>query len=288
MTTMTVEQAIERADLYRDEEDADSVMGRVLADALREAQARCVRLSETNHAMFAAVLPGKAMRDDKVGQVKWAVSEFERRIAEAQAAVVQMREDAAKIADGVLDGPLPAGAFAIAVRISKAIRSLPAPAARTYDDGVRAALNAVRGVSVEGFLGSPDGVAALMQDRCEKAVAERMPYSPAPAVAPVAAQDHGTVTGSGHPRAKPTPDAPAFDPDDAHRFPFGPAPVAAPKPGPTKIVNEVGRAPFDAEAALVAMEQSIARRQHGPTPATRYEVYTAIQDALAAGRGGGR
>jgi len=46
--------------------------------------------------------------------------------------------------------------------------------------------------------------------------------------------------------------------------------------------------PFDAEAALVAMEQSIARRQHGPTPATRYEVYTAIQDALAAGRGGGR
>lgn len=115
-------------------------------------------------------------------------------LREAQAAVVQMREDAAKIADGVLDGPLPAGAFAIAVRISKAIRSLPAPAARTYDDGVRAALNAVRGVSVEGFLGSPDGVAALMQDRCEKAVAERMPYSPAPAVAPVAVAKPGPTT----------------------------------------------------------------------------------------------
>ena len=249
MTTMTVEQAIERADLYREEEDADSVMGRVLADALREAQARCVRLSETNHAMFAAVLPGKAMRDDKVGQVKWAVSEFERRIAEAQAAVVQMREDAAKIADGVLDGPLPAGAFAIAVRISKAIRSLPAPAARTYDDGVReCARIALR-------FGNDHPGASEAQRAYDFIGREiRALLSPAPAVAPVAAPNPRVIVA-------PPID---FSEEDA------PKPVA-----------------FDAEAALVAMRDHLFVKNAAvfPTPEADHVLFYALEAGLAAGRG---
>ena len=262
MTTMTVEQAIERADLYREEEDADSVMGRVLADALREAQARCVRLSETNHAMFAAVLPGKAMRDDKVGQVKWAVSEFERRIAEAQAAVVQMREDAAKIADGVLDGPLPAGAFAIAVRISKAIRSLPAPAARTYDDGVRDAAKAVRSVETRIVHQRQEpitesDVLQIARDRSEACAAavERL-LSPAPAVAPVAAPNPRVIVA-------PPID---FSEEDA------PKPVA-----------------FDAEAALVAAREAARTGlDRNPTVEARQIAHLLrrmLSDALAAGRG---
>jgi len=208
-------------------------------------------------------------------------------LREAQAAVVQMREDAAKIADGVLDGPLPAGAFAIAVRISKAIRSLPAPAARTYDDGVRAALNAVRGVSVEGFLGSPDGVAALMQDRCEKAVAERMPYSPAPAVAPVAAPKPGPVRG---PKRCPGCDVQEGLPCHGHcpdlrervaaPKPEAAVPMFQPKPRPT---------PFDAEAALVAQADQLRHAiGNGRQYVTCADLLLALDAGVIAGRGGGR
>lgn len=310
-------------------------------------------------------------------------------LREAQAAVVQMREDAAKIADGVLDGPLPAGAFAIAVRISKAIRSLPAPAARTYDDGVRDAAKAVRSVETRIVHQRQEpitesDVLQIARDRSEACAAavERL-LSPAPAVAPVA-QKHdpaprplhyadcahdstpevsvphmppertqechdcdgkGGFDGYGKPINHPSarracetcdgtgrvapvaapiekPDAPPEPivgahgpkprPDDptmcAHcersvvvrdgwvrhgitsaLGPLPDAPVAALKPGPTKIVNEVGRVPFDAEAALVAAREAARTGiDRNPTVEARqiaHLLHRMLSDAIAAGRG---
>ena len=171
-------------------------------------------------------------------------------LREAQAAVVQMREDAAKIADGVLDGPLPAGAFAIAVRISKAIRSLPAPAARTYDDGVRDQWRkpmAQAGMEMNGLAVEVVHGRAYVSLLDASAVLTRLRdalLSPAPAVAP----------------------------------------VAVAKPGPTTPDVK-----FDAEAALVAQADQLRHAiGNGRQYVTCADLLLALDAGVIAGRGGGR
>lgn len=289
---MTTEEALKvAADPLGNPPHAVIQAARVLADALREAQARCVRLSETRHAMFAAVLPGKAMRDDKVGQVKWAVSEFERRIAEAQAQTVQMREV-------VRQDHCDYGDACVLHKMKEVVSTLPAPAARTYDDGVRDAAKAVRDQAIRTF-----GKLSAVADHYARVVEALL--SPAPAVAPVA---QNTVTGGWKMEATQT----------------FPAPVAAPKPAteadrleaeillaertvrerrgmpdhiaaceafardarPKLAMMRAAEKPaaFDAEAALVAMRWAFDTA-HDQIEVTVVDVRSAIDAGLAAGRG---
>ena len=100
-------------------------------------------------------------------------------LRESQAQTVQMREDAARVAEKAqrLRGR---DCCEPEERIAKEIRALPAPAARTYDDGVRDAAKAIRERSVQEF-----GRVSSVADQYAHA-AEAL-LSPAPAVAPVAA-----------------------------------------------------------------------------------------------------
>lgn len=265
-------------------------------------------------------------------------------LREAQAAVVQMRKDAARVAEDATGRPEDFDAASadellaariMADTIAGAIRALPAPAARTYEDGVRDAAK-IAHKAADGLRG---------RDCCtpERRFAREIEalLLPAPAVAPVA-QKHdpdkgcagcehvhmvgGVLHGCAATTAYTVLSLAVVGGAPAESWCPKRAPVAAPKPGPTvcadcgapAIHHDVKNrlhatlccgsqrccffgcmgyatrpldasdekpVAFDAEKALVAMEQSIARRQHGPTPATRYEVYIAIQDALAAGRG---
>jgi hypothetical protein len=64
-----------------------------------------------------------------------------------------------------------------------------------------------------------------------------------------------------------------------------PTPAAAPTPGPTtKIVNEVGRAPFDCEAAMVAQQEHCAGWVPG-YPIAVEDIWKMHAAGLAAGRG---
>lgn len=219
-------------------------------------------------------------------------------LREAQAAVVQMREDAAKIADGVLDGPLPAGAFAIAVRISKAIRSLPAPAARTYDDGVRDQWRkpmAQAGMEMNGLAVEVVHGRAYVSLLDASAVLTRLRdalLSPAPAVAPVAQKTVRTSTCCLGPMIP--PGGCAFDTNgtcDRPKWTDAVAPVAVPKPrvivAPPIDFSEED-APdekpvaFDAEAALVAARDVVA---DWTDPVRADDLLSVIDAALAAGRG---
>lgn len=253
------------------------------------------------------------------GDVATALRVLQGALRAAEGQVVAMREAAARVADrqakvsrayaaapGQRDQQGWLDTAEAEEEIAEMIRALPAPAARTYEDGVRACLDAVRGVSVEGFLGSPEGVAALMQDRCERAVAERMPDSPAPAVAPVANDRCRMLVGPNRDRCtKPECHASecAWVGADASAWREDVAPVVAPKPGPATFAQSEcmrcgSRAPgmhdctpvaFDAEAALVAAREAARTGlDRNPTVEARqiaHLLHRMLSDALAAGRG---
>lgn len=204
----------------------------------------------------------------------------------AEGQVAAMREAAAQVAEDVAaqwSDVRARDVGACMTGIAKAIRAMPAPAARTdspartYEDGVRDAAKAVRSVETrivhrrQELITEADvlRIARERSEACAQAVEALL--SPASAPTPVVSPGCGAVQLSGYPCTQ------ARDHDGAH--------IARDGCGNVMVQWVDKPKAFDAEAALVAMEQSIARRQHGPTPASRYEVYTAIQDGIAAGRG---
>lgn len=232
------------------------------------------------------------LTDDVVEAIDWLAD----ALREAQAQTVQMREDAARVAEKAqrLRGR---DCCEPEERIAKEIRALPAPAARTYDDGVRDAAK-IAHKAADGLRG---------RDCCtpERRFAREIEalLSPAPAVATVAAPRPLHPADCAHDSTPEVsvphmPDPCGFVSDTNHvacPLPFGHAgwhrtpPVAAPKPGLTKIVNEVGRAPFDAEAALVAAREAARTGLDlNPTVEARqiaHLLHRMLSDALAAGRG---
>lgn len=219
------------------------------------------------------------------GDVATALRVLQNALREAQAQTVQMREDAARVADIARGGVLSAGGFATADRIAKAIRALPAPVARTYDDarreGVQAAFDAVHRVSALPYMDSPRSAfdaARIMREACQDAIAALL--SPAPAVAPVA-QKHdlpecddcdgkGGFDGYGKPSDHPSALRACESCDGTGRV----APVAAPKP-----------VAFDAEKALVAQADQLRHAiGSGRQYVTVDDVLLAIEAGLDAGR----
>lgn len=130
---MTTQQAMNVAAAPLDHSKqamADALI--VLRDALRAAQAQVVKASATEAAYFVA-------------RNNLAVAA--ERIAALEGQVAAMREAAAKVAEHY--GDVTRGCETIkpgeaAQTIADAIRALPVPAARTYEDGVRDAAKAAR------------------------------------------------------------------------------------------------------------------------------------------------
>ena len=156
------------------------------------------------------------------GDVATALRVLADALREAQAQTVQMREDAARVAEDTI-GRWGSGPHPFAKKVGDAIRALPAPAARTYDDGVRDAAK-IAHKAADGLRG---------RDCCtpERRVAREIEalLSPAPAVAPVEKPD-GCCKG-------PTPPGGCvMDRNGVCDL----APVAAPKPGPCPLCRNFG------------------------------------------------
>lgn len=219
---------------------------------------------------------------DPLGNPPHAVIQAARVLADAlresQAQTVQMREDAALVADLeaaesdrlTVDGPDERFGWANIARgerlIAKAIRALPAPAARTYDDGVRACIAHVeRERERYKSLQFVDGESTCIETGLGL---ERL-LSPAPAVAPVAAP------------FVPPPMTPITTPT------WETAVQRAYKPGPEVVAVSTFTKPFDAEAALVAMRDHLFVKNAAvfPTPEADHVLFYALEVGLAAGRG---
>lgn len=240
-------------------------------------------------------------------------------LREAQAQTVQMREDAARVAEDATGRPEDFDAASadellaariMADTIAGAIRALPAPAARTYDDGVRDAarrvIEAVDACDREAER-DPASQSSAPKVRYINAIAALRAalLSPAPAVAPVAAP-------------KPCPDCKHASHDGASCEHYDrPTPESteepwchcdrAPKPGPAMATvtrdytirstdgsvrdadGLIVKPPFDAEAALdAAREAARTGLDLNPTVEARqiaHLLHRMLSDALAAGRG---
>ena len=271
---------------------------RVLADALREAQAQVAHLN----AKLDQTHTNRCFNCEQ--------TVTEATTARQASAVAQMREDAAKIVDlhDWRDSCRVMGRAPTLLEIANEIRALPAPAARTYDDGVRDAAKAVRSVETRIVHQRQEpitesDVLQIARDRSEACAAavERL-LSPAPAVAPVDDRCKALYPPTQGPRCgRPAGHDGAHDSGDGTGGPSvawsdAVAPVAAPNPRvivapPIDFSEEDAPKPvaFDAEAALVAAREAARTGlDRNPTVEARQIAHLLrrmLSDALAAGRG---
>lgn len=221
----------------------------VLRDALRAAEAQVVKASATEAAYFVA-RNNLAVASD--------------RITALEPQVAAMREQAAQVAERY--GDVTRGCETIkpgeaAQTIADAIRALPVPAARTYEDGVRDALDAAKesescmyGEEAKGARWVVEKIAALISP------ASAPTPQPLPGVCPQCRDPECAGPA-------PTPVTP---------IPHATLPFVAQTPG-------VPFEPFDCEAALEAARQSLRGAAYTRS-ATINDLHQMLEAALAAGR----